>query len=51
MKILLTGSTGYIGRRLLPVLLDAGHTVVCFVRQRRKLASMLLRLCNDSRSR
>jgi uncharacterized protein YbjT (DUF2867 family) len=36
MKILLTGSTGYIGRRLLPVLLDAGHNVVCFVRQRRK---------------
>jgi uncharacterized protein YbjT (DUF2867 family) len=37
MKILLTGSTGYIGRRLLPVLLDAGHSVVCLVRQRRKL--------------
>jgi uncharacterized protein YbjT (DUF2867 family) len=37
MKILLTGSTGYIGRRLLPVLLDAGHRVVCLVRQRRKL--------------
>lgn len=36
MKILLTGSTGYIGRRLLPVLLDAGHHVVCLVRYRRK---------------
>ena len=32
MKILLTGATGYIGRRLLPVLLQAGHTVVCAVR-------------------
>ena len=36
MKILLTGSTGYIGRRLLPVLLDAGHYVVCAVRHQRK---------------
>ncbi|MCX8490834.1 MAG: NAD(P)H-binding protein, partial [Cyclobacteriaceae bacterium] len=32
MKILLTGSTGYIGRRLLPVLVEAGHHVVCLVR-------------------
>lgn len=32
MKILLTGSTGYIGKRLLPVLVDAGHEVVCCVR-------------------
>lgn len=32
MKILLTGSTGYIGKRLLPVLVDAGHDVVCCVR-------------------
>ncbi len=32
MKILLTGSTGYIGKRLLPVLIEAGHTVVCCVR-------------------
>jgi uncharacterized protein YbjT (DUF2867 family) len=36
MKILLTGSTGYIGRRLLPVLLDAGHHVICAVRHPRK---------------
>jgi uncharacterized protein YbjT (DUF2867 family) len=36
MKILLTGSTGYIGRRLLPVLLEAGHQVICLVRYRRK---------------
>ncbi|QHL86625.1 DUF2867 domain-containing protein [Nibribacter ruber] len=32
MKILLTGATGYIARRLLPVLLEAGHEVVCCVR-------------------
>jgi uncharacterized protein YbjT (DUF2867 family) len=32
MKILLTGVTGYIGKRLLKVLLMAGHEVVCCVR-------------------
>jgi uncharacterized protein YbjT (DUF2867 family) len=32
MKILLTGSTGYIGKRLLPVLIDQGHEVICCVR-------------------
>ncbi len=32
MKILLTGATGYIGQRLLPSLLQAGHEVVCCVR-------------------
>ncbi|MEJ6616562.1 MAG: SDR family oxidoreductase [Crocinitomicaceae bacterium] len=32
MKILLTGATGYIGKRLLPVLVDAGHEVICCVR-------------------
>ncbi len=32
MKILLTGATGYIGKRLLPTLLDQGHEVVCCVR-------------------
>jgi uncharacterized protein YbjT (DUF2867 family) len=34
MKILLTGANGYIGQRLLPVLLNAGHTVYCCVRSR-----------------
>jgi len=34
MRILLTGTTGYIGKRLLPILLDAGHEVVCCVRDR-----------------
>ncbi len=32
MKILLTGATGYIGRRLIPALLENGHEVVCCVR-------------------
>lgn len=32
MKILLTGATGYIGKRLLPVLLRQGHELVCAVR-------------------
>lgn len=32
MKILLTGATGYIGKRLLPKLIDNGHHVVCCVR-------------------
>lgn len=34
MKILLTGATGYIGKRLLPVLLKEGHEVVCCVRNK-----------------
>jgi len=34
MRILLTGATGYIGKRLLPVLLDQGHEVICCVRDR-----------------
>ena len=33
-KILLTGSTGYIGRRILPVLLSKGYKVVCPVRDK-----------------
>lgn len=32
MKILLTGATGYIGKRLLPVLIEAGHEIICCVR-------------------
>mgnify|MGYP006082180613 CR=1 FL=1 len=32
MKILLTGATGYIGKRLLPVLVEHGHEVICCVR-------------------
>jgi uncharacterized protein YbjT (DUF2867 family) len=36
MKVLLTGATGYIGKRLLPVLVNKGHTVVCCVRDAKK---------------
>jgi uncharacterized protein YbjT (DUF2867 family) len=38
MRILLTGANGYIGRRLLPVLLESGHEVVCCVRDRQRIA-------------
>ncbi len=34
MNILLTGATGYIGKRLLPVLLAEGHHVICCVRDK-----------------
>ncbi|RYM35779.1 SDR family oxidoreductase [Brumimicrobium glaciale] len=34
MKILLTGATGYIGKRLLPLLVEQGHLVVCSVRDK-----------------
>lgn len=32
MKILVTGATGYIGKRLIPILVESGHFVVCCVR-------------------
>ena len=37
MKILLTGANGYIGKRLLPVLIEDGHHVVCLVRDKNRL--------------
>ncbi|MFB3387043.1 SDR family oxidoreductase [Flavobacterium sp. LAR06] len=36
MKILLTGATGYIGKRLLPILIDQGHDVICVVRDKNR---------------
>lgn len=36
MKVLLTGSTGYIGKRLLPVLVEAGYEVICCVRDSKR---------------
>lgn len=36
MKILLTGANGYIGQRLLPLLVEANHEVVCLVRDPRR---------------
>ncbi|EGV43893.1 SDR family oxidoreductase [Bizionia argentinensis JUB59] len=32
MKILVTGATGYIGKRLIPLLVQDGHHVICVVR-------------------
>lgn len=39
MKILLTGVTGYIAQRLLPILLENGHEVVCCVRDKDRFNS------------
>ncbi len=39
MKILLTGVTGYIAQRLLPVLIENGHYVVCSVRDKSRFNS------------
>ena len=36
MKILLTGATGYIGKRLLPVLIEQGYEVICCVRDKNR---------------
>jgi uncharacterized protein YbjT (DUF2867 family) len=32
MRVLVTGATGYIGKRIIPILLEQGHTVICAVR-------------------
>jgi uncharacterized protein YbjT (DUF2867 family) len=37
MRILLTGANGYVGRRLLPELINQGHEVVCAVRDKLRL--------------
>lgn len=36
MNVLLTGANGYIGMRLLPVLVEAGHDVTCVVRDKNR---------------
>jgi len=38
MKVLLTGASGYIGKRLLPVLVASGHEVICGVRDIKRFA-------------
>ncbi|MBC7913059.1 MAG: SDR family oxidoreductase [Pyrinomonadaceae bacterium] len=39
MKILITGSTGYIAQRLLPLLLESGHEVICCLRDKNRFDS------------
>lgn len=34
MKVLVTGATGYIGKRLIPLLVNDGHHVICAVRDK-----------------
>lgn len=46
MRILLTGLTGYIGKRLLPVLLENGHEVISLVRDTTRVQENLLTLDN-----
>ncbi len=36
MNILLTGASGYVGKRLLPVLIEQGHDVICLVRDKKR---------------
>jgi uncharacterized protein YbjT (DUF2867 family) len=43
MKILLTGATGYIGKRLLPLLIEQGHHVVCCTRDKNRFYSSRVR--------
>lgn len=41
MKILVTGTTGYIGKRLIPLLLELGHTLICCVRDKGRIPEIL----------
>jgi len=36
MKVLLTGATGYIGKRILPILIEKGFDLICCVRDKNK---------------
>jgi uncharacterized protein YbjT (DUF2867 family) len=38
MRILLTGATGYIGKRILPVLVKNGHQVICCIRDKNRFS-------------
>ncbi len=38
MRILLTGTNGYIGMRILPILLAGGNDIICCVRDRNRLS-------------
>jgi len=38
MRILLTGASGYIGKRLLPILVENGYEVICCVRDSKRFS-------------
>lgn len=40
LRVLVTGATGYIGGRLVPRLLEAGHVVTVLVRDRDRIAGL-----------
>jgi uncharacterized protein YbjT (DUF2867 family) len=42
MKILVTGATGYIGKRLIPILINEGHHIVCVARDKLRVVSSYL---------
>ncbi len=42
MKILVTGATGYVGSKLIPELVKAGHQTTCMVRNRSRLGEQAL---------
>lgn len=57
MKILLTAATGYLGKRLLPALINIGHYICCVLDEERFNASVfkgssvtLLRSLSDNRA-
>ncbi len=43
MKILVTGTTGYIGKRLIPILLELGHELICCVRDINRVPQTLIK--------
>ncbi|MEO8932898.1 MAG: SDR family oxidoreductase [Xanthomarina sp.] len=48
MKILLTGTTGYIGKRLIPLLLELNHSLVCCVRDKDRVPDVIKNNINIS---
>lgn len=41
MNILITGATGFVGRHLIPLLVEKGHQLICIVRNREKAIELL----------